>query len=84
MSYCEEIRRARTCARGFCLAVLIVTGVQSGARAAEPPEEEGGMSIEEISRMLDNPLGNLWIIFMQNDMMRLRGDPPTARSGRTS
>jgi hypothetical protein len=39
-------------------------------------EEDGeGMSLEEISRMLDNPLGNLWIIFSENDLIRYRGDP---------
>jgi hypothetical protein len=42
---------------------------------AEEAEGEGGMSIEEIARMMDNPLGNLWIIFLENDLMRYRGDP---------
>jgi hypothetical protein len=25
--------------------------------------------------MMDNPLGNLWILYMQNEMARMRGDP---------
>ncbi len=37
--------------------------------------EEGGMSLEEISRMLDNPLGNLWIIFLENNFTNYRGKP---------
>ena len=36
---------------------------------------EGEMSLEEISRMLDNPVGNLWIIFMENDVARFKGRP---------
>jgi hypothetical protein len=28
-----------------------------------------------IARALDNPLGNLWLIFMENDLMRYRGAP---------
>lgn len=46
---------------------------------AEEPDEAEGMSLEEISKMLDNPLGNLWIIFMQNDFARYQGKP--ARKG---
>ena len=37
--------------------------------------DEGEMSLEEISRMLDNPLGNLWIVFLQNDVLRFKGRP---------
>ena len=38
-------------------------------------DDEGGMSLEEISRMLDNPVGNLWIIFMENQVARFKGRP---------
>lgn len=37
--------------------------------------EQDGMSLDEISRMLDNPLGNLWILFIQNDLARYHGAP---------
>ena len=56
-------------------AAAVCLALASPVQAAPPAEDEGGMSLEEISRMLDNPLGNLWILFMQNDMMRMRGDP---------
>ncbi len=48
---------------------------QTSGDASESESKEGGMSIEEIARMMDNPLGNLWIIFTENDLMRYRGDP---------
>ena len=32
------------------------------------------MSLEEISAKLDNPLSDLWLIWMQNDRMRFNGD----------
>jgi len=38
-------------------------------------DDDGEMSLEEISRMLDNPLGNLWVIFLENDLARFKGDP---------
>ena len=49
--------------------------MRRAAAAAAAEEEEGGMSLDEIARMLDNPLGNLWIIFMENQTTRFRGDP---------
>lgn len=57
------------------LASIALLVLANTAVASAPSEDEGEMSLEEISRMLDNPLGNLWILFMQNDMMRMRGDP---------
>lgn len=37
--------------------------------------DPGGPSMEELSRELDNPLGKLWMLFLQNDFMTYRGDP---------
>ena len=48
---------------------------QGSEEASEGASGSEGMSLEEISRMMDNPLGNLWILFMENDLMRYRGDP---------
>ncbi len=48
---------------------------QTSGDASEGESSEGGMSLEEIARMMDNPLGNLWIIFTENDLTRYRGDP---------
>ncbi len=61
------------------LSALLLNVAPAQAQEADDPtdggDDEGGMSLEEISRMLDNPLGNLWIIFIENDIMRFRGDP---------
>jgi hypothetical protein len=48
-----------------------------GDKAADPgasgkPDHE--MTLEEISAKLDNPLSDLWMIWMQNDRMRYNGD----------
>jgi hypothetical protein len=59
------------------LCMLLVT--TASAQTPDATEEEApgvpGMSADEVARMLDNPLGNLWIIFMENDLYRYRGDP---------
>jgi len=54
------------------VAALLLSPSRGWAQGAE---SEGGMSIEEVARMMDNPLGNLWILFMENDLTRYRGDP---------
>ncbi len=62
----------------LALVSVLAVAVGSTARAQESeaePTGPGGMSIEEISRMLDNPLGNLWMIFMENGVLRYRGNP---------
>ena len=38
-------------------------------------DADAGPSADEISRMLDNPLGNLWILMLENDIARYRGTP---------
>ncbi len=70
----EPVRKSEA---GLALGVaaLVIVLTTSAMPAAGQEEEEEGMSLEEISRMMDNTLGNLWILFMQNDMMRMRGDP---------
>jgi hypothetical protein len=57
------------------LGLVFVLTLLAPPALAEEADEEGAMSLEEISRMLDNPLGNLWIIFMENDVLRFRGKP---------
>jgi hypothetical protein len=66
----------------WLVRILVVLALMAHGAAAdvpdkgEPPEGDAeDMSLEEISRMLDNPLGNLWIIFMENDLGRYRGKP---------
>ncbi len=75
--------------RCFCQASIVVCVValtsawmaaaparaQTSGDASESESSEEGMSVEEIARMMDNPLGNLWIIFTENDLTRYRGDP---------
>ena len=57
------------------LGLVVVSALLAPPALAEEADEEGAMSLEEISRMLDNPLGNLWIIFIENDVLRFRGKP---------
>ncbi len=57
---------------------LLVAGpvaAQGTDEATDDRDDVGEMDLEAISRALDNPLGNLWLIFMENDLMRFRGDP---------
>ncbi len=61
--------------RAFACGLAIAGMLASSALPAFAQEDEGGMSLEEVQRMMDNPLGNLWIIFMENDLTRYRGDP---------
>ncbi len=60
---------------GLAVAGALVLSPSPAAAQGEQAEGEGEMSLEEVSRMMDNPLGNLWILFMENDLMRYRGDP---------
>ncbi len=68
-------------ARLLLMATLALSPHGALAQPGEPDDptdgwdDEGEMSIEEISRMLDNPLGNLWIIFLENNLSRFKGDP---------
>jgi hypothetical protein len=57
----------------FLLAA--VACLHSAPAPAQPSDAGGGMSLEEVARALDNPLGNLWVIFLENDLARFRGDP---------
>ena len=63
----------RTTAR--FLTGLLALGIAWTAQAQ--PAGEGGeaLSLEEVSRKLDNPLSDLWMIFMENDTARYRGFP---------
>lgn len=47
-----------------------------GIAAAEEVEEKktGGYTDEEIAEMINNPLGNLWLLFTQNDTVWYSGD----------
>jgi hypothetical protein len=71
MQTCSFSLRLRAFICGLAVAgVLALSALPAFAQGGE-----GEMSLEEVSRMMDNPLGNLWIIFMENDLMRYRGDP---------
>jgi hypothetical protein len=60
-------------------AALLLLAAPVAAQGTDDPtdsqDDEGEMSLDEISRMLDNPLGNLWMIFTENQSQRFRGDP---------
>jgi hypothetical protein len=43
--------------------------------APVPAADDEEMDLEAIAAALDNPLGNLWLIFTENDMQRFRGFP---------
>ncbi len=43
-------------------------------KASAEPQEAGGMSLEEVARAMDNPLGSLWLLIMQNDLSRFESD----------
>jgi hypothetical protein len=63
--------RAKSRARlRIAVAVLV-----AAATLLDGSDDAGEMDLEAIARALDNPLGNLWIIFHENQMQRFRGDP---------
>ena len=45
-----------------------------GAAGGDEP-----MDLEALSKKMDNPLGSLWLLFVQNDMIRLSDDFPMKR-----
>ena len=60
----------------FVLATLAVlawrrhaaaNGGGGGSGGGPPLKPDGTIDLEAISKQMDNPLGNLWIIFTQND-----------------
>ena len=57
------------------LTVLLMPSVGWPQESDAQTADEGRMDLEEIARALDNPLGNLWLIFIENDLMRYRGNP---------
>lgn len=53
--------------------------VNTAGDTSSGDEEQGGGGQDgytdaEIAEMINNPLGNLWMLFMQNDTMRISGD----------
>ncbi len=70
--------------RHIVLATLIAAGTllvaapaaaQGTDDATNDRDDEEEMDLEAIARALDNPLGNLWLIFTENQMQRFRGFP---------
>ena len=59
------MRRLRTFAPLTALAAALAL-LPAWPALAQPADDDGPMSLDEISRMLDNPLGNLWIVFLEN------------------
>ena len=51
--------------------------IQTYAGAAGGDDEP--LDLEELSKKMDNPLGSLWLLFVQNDMIRLSDDFPMKR-----
>ncbi len=48
----------------------------SGQSGGGPPlTPEGKIDLEALSKQMDNPLGNLWILWMQNDTITIKGFP---------
>ncbi len=39
------------------------------------PGEGGKLDLEELSKKMDNPLGSLWILWIQNDTITIKGFP---------
>jgi len=70
-----EVRRPGRYMRLFLTALIALSAPGALADPEAAAGEEGGMSLEEIARMMDNPLGNLWIIFLEGDFARYRGKP---------
>ncbi len=54
------------------LAMLAGSGVAIAQPAGAGDE---ALSLDEVSNKLNNPLSDLWMIFMENDLNRFRGDP---------
>ncbi len=67
--------QAREVSLGQTLLALLVAAAFLIAAPVAAQDDVPEMDLEAIAAALDNPLGNLWLIFMQNDMMRFRGDP---------
>ncbi len=61
----------------LAVGTLLVAAPVAAQDTDEATDDRGdeGMSLDEISRALDNPLGNLWLIFTENQMQRFRGFP---------
>ena len=57
--------------RAFAIIAVTATAVCAGPALAQGEEDE----LAEISRKLNNPLGSLWMIFLENDAVRYRGFP---------
>ncbi len=45
------------------------------AASGAPGQAPGGPSLEDLAAEMDNPLGKLWLMFLQNDTMIFDGDP---------
>ncbi len=78
MVQAREISLGQTLLALLVAAAFLIAAPVAAQGTDDPTDaygDEGEMSLDEISRMLDNPLGNLWMIFTENQMQRFRGDP---------
>ncbi len=62
--------------RSYLQSLSHSSDIQTYAGAAGDDEP---LDLEELSRKMDNPLGSLWLLFVQNDMIRLSDDFPMKR-----
>ena len=51
------------------------TVAQASSGESAPAPGGGGIDLEALSSEMDNPLGKLWLLFLQNDTMIYDGDP---------
>ena len=63
--------------RSYLQTLSHTSDIQTYAGAAGGGDEP--LDLEALSRKMDNPLGSLWLLFVQNDMIRLSDDFPMKR-----
>ena len=59
------------------IGMLLVAAPIPAQESDDPTEgsDDKGPDLGAIARALDNPVGNLWVLFTENAVMRYRGDP---------
>ncbi len=62
--------------RSYFQSLSHTSDIQTYAGAAGDDEP---LDLEALSKKMDNPLGSLWLLFVQNDMIRISDDFPLKR-----
>jgi hypothetical protein len=63
--------------RSYLQTLSHSSDIQTYAGAAGDDEP---LDLEALSKQMDNPLGSLWLLFVQNDMIRISDDFPLKRN----